>query len=262
MESPTGPGKTFCRRDYDDDHVVLDLTQVEDFSTDSIIASPNHDQLPSVEEARIYAGKTVSNQKVGQGSRLPSHWRYIALGICIILVLFGIIIAIVKNNRSPKKMLRNYEQIVNSIALNATSDFKEEYSYQSIAKRWVLMDTKILSTATKEEIKERYALYCILLATNGNMWESTKDEPVCHWDGLTCRLIGDSNVVVRMNLRHDELHGKVPEEILLLKHLEVLNLNANHELKSIPIGLCDSHSIVIKADCKQVDCKCCSECGT
>jgi hypothetical protein len=162
--------------------------------------------------------------------------------------------------------VEDYEELITGFALNPISDFSNKYSYQSLARRWLLKDSDILLNATHPEIEQRYALYCLLLATDAVMWMPSKNIPECGWDGVTCETYEgdcshDSRLVTRLNLRNVQMQGDLPNEILLLKHLEVLNLNANPNLKSIPEGLCDRDGLEIKADCDRLPCTCCSECG-
>ena len=243
-----------------------------------------HDQLPAVEEIRLFASSSSKRSPSRKKRRTTTRtWKCFALGMGFMLVLLGVaavlfqvvrdqpILDLFRTSTSSStasaanphtSSSEYYERLINGIALNATVDFQDKYSYQSIAKRWLLKDTDILVNATLTELKQRYALYCILLATDGVMWMPSKNIPECRWDGVTCAVVESSRVVTRLNLRNTHLQGDLPDEILLLKNLQVLNLKANHDLKSIPLGLCEGHSIEIKANCEQIGCKCCSDCGT
>ena len=269
-------------------------SQEQDQTQQLLQPSHHHDQLPAVEEIRLFESSSLSSRRRKTSTlrkkrrTTTTTWKCFALGMGFMLVLLGVAAVVFQlatnqpvldlfrirssdsgssipttaNPHSSTSSSDYYERLINDIALNATSDFQDKYSYQSIAKRWLLKDTEILLNATVTELEQRYALYCILLATDGVMWMPSKNIPECRWDGVTCAVVESSRVVTRLNLRNTHLQGDLPDEILLLKHLQVLNLKANHDLKSIPLGLCDGHSIEIKANCEQIGCKCCSECGT
>jgi hypothetical protein len=238
----------------------INLHEVEDYSSDI-----PHDQLPSVEEARMAAGVAL-----GKASRIPSKkiW-YIGAGLVAATLLIVAIAVPVSNNSSPKgdKQIGNsVEKAVHKISLNGKADFEDEAAYQSFAKRWLLEDD-LVEDYTYDELQQRYAMYCLHHATNPDGWVDAtgwkrKGVPECDWFGVTCN--PDTGMVTRINLRNNGLEGQIPPEVSLIPDLLVFNVNANSNLTgSVPMHICDLRSeraLDIKVDCDSVTCSCCSNC--
>jgi hypothetical protein len=273
----TMAGRTFKTYRYEDNNDILNLHDVEDYSNESIISGVRNgdpqDQLPSVEDAKLYAGRPTGLSKHPRlrngGPEVPPSYRFLAVGISLILLVFGVSLS-KPLTEQPKEALpppsnrpETYEQQwMDDIALDPSHDFQSESSYQSLAKQWLLQDDKLLATATRTEVEQRYALYCLLHATQSDVpvWTHTRNIPECHWDGVTCQSYEDSSVVSRLNVRHVHMQGDLPPEMLLLTHLRVLNINSKNEITSVPEGLCDIDSISIKGPCGLSGCECCSAC--
>lgn len=254
----------------------INLQEVEDYSSDSVLSGSHHDQLPSVEEARMHAAKTLAKsgstggKSFGLSKRLPrfSYRVWAAVG-GVILVILGVSLAMRGGRQQTASLKESDPQtyfdnlITNQIALNKTGDFEEKYSYQSLAKRWMLQDDEILMTSTPVELQQRYALYCMVHATQLTVWTTESHNiPHCHWAGVTCTPNEGSNVVTRINLRDAGIMGDLPREMMLLDHLQVLNVKANADLSSVPDELCKvDKDVEIKIDCDTVvTCNCCYEC--
>lgn len=240
----------------------LNLHDLEDYSNNDVI----HDQLPTVEDARMHARQTLS--KTNGSSNGKKKFILIFLGILVVvLASVGIAVGVGKPQKDAPLLNEDqadyYDRLITSFALNATHDFAEKYSYQSKAKLWLLQDDEILPTATHEELRQRYALYAFFHATQPlHVWWKSQNRHYCEWRAITCSTLDDgTRVVTRLELRDHGMSGAVPPETAMLKNLQVLNINANHNLLSVPDELCDFQPpIDIKADCERVQCDCCTNC--
>lgn len=235
----------------------VNLHDVEDYSSDTV----THDQLPSVAEARatIPSKPAKSNRKV---------W-YMAAGL-LAFTVFVIAIAVPvsnKNKGGDEKIGVNVGKAVNKIALNGKADFKDNNSYQSVAKRLLEQD-HLVKDYTYNQLQQRYAMYCLHQATGSYSWLDAsgwkrKGVPECQWFGVTCD--PTTNMVQRINLRNNGLEGTIPPEVTLIPDLTVFNVNANANLTgTVPDGMCSMHSergLDIKVDCDYVDCECCTNCA-
>ena len=235
----------------------VNLHDVEDYSSDGV----THDQLPSVAEARanIPSKPAKSSHKV---------W-YIAAGL-LAFTVFVIAIAVPvsnKNKGGSEPIGKNVGKAVNKVALNGKSDFKNDNSYQSVAKRWLEEDS-LVKSYTYDQLQQRYAMYCLHHATGPYSWVDAsgwkrKGVPECQWYGVTCDPV--TNMVQRINLRNNGLQGTIPPEVALIPELSVFNVNANGNLTgTVPDHMCNAHSqrgLEIKVDCATITCECCSNCA-
>ena len=97
---------------------------------------------------------------------------------------------------------------------------------------------EVSSTVTVD--LQRGALVRIYEACGGTGWDDIRnwgtDEPIDSWSGVTTDSAG--NVVV-LSLRANRLTGRIPDELLVLEHLEVLYLGGNELTGPIPPELGD-----------------------
>ena len=241
----------------------LNLHEVEDYSSEI-----THDQLPSVEEARFAAGVTLRKATSTPPSR--KKFMYLGLGLVALTLLIIMIAVPVSNHKEhlgSDPIGNNVGKAVDLVALNGKHDFKDDSSYQAHAKRWLLQD-KLVEDYTYDQLQQRYAMYCLHLATNPASWVAAtgwkrKGVPECNWYGVTCN--PTTELVTRINLSNNGLQGEIPPEVSLIPNLTVLNLHLNGNLTgSVPQHVCDlqtEHALDIKVDCAAVVCTCCSNCA-
>lgn len=235
----------------------VNLHDVEDFSCDDV----THDQLPSVAEARA----TIPSKPIKSKTKM---W-YMTAGL-LALTVFIIAIA-VPASKKPKmgseEIGNNVERAINNVALNGKSDFEDEKSYRSLAKRAMVKDP-LVEDYTYDQLQQRYALYSLYYATQPTLWNEShgwkrKGVSECHWYGVSCD--PTTNMVVRVNLRQNGLQGTIPPEVSLIPKLAVFNVNANSNLTGVvPDNLCDlkaERGLEIKVDCHLVSCTCCDSCS-
>lgn len=92
-----------------------------------------------------------------------------------------------------------------------------------------LMENEQLSEYDNVQMKQRFAIACLYLATNvedswdiDDGWMSDKDE--CNWYGVGC----ENGYLITLNMTSNGLVGKIPNEISLLKDsLLALELSDN-----------------------------------
>mmetsp|Transcript_106101 Transcript_106101/g.306947 ORF Transcript_106101/g.306947 Transcript_106101/m.306947 type:complete len:255 (-) Transcript_106101:98-862(-) len=237
----------------------VNLHDVEDYSSDV-----SHDQLPSVEEIRSQAHVTIQRSSKKHGK----PW-YIALGVIVLTVLL-VAIAVPASNKPPrgdKQIGKNVEKAVHRVSMNGKKDFKDDSSFQSISKRW-LMEDEIVQNYTYDQLQQRYAMYVLYHATNvdGTWVDATgwkrKGMSECTWYGVTC---DDDGLVTRIELRNNGLGGEIPPEVSLIPNLHVFNVKANPELEGeISHHICAlEDELEVKVDCDTVSCGCCiTNCAT
>jgi len=240
----------------------LNLHEVEDYSSDV-----PHDQLPSVEEARFAAGVTLRKAS----SRPPSRKKvwYVAFGLVALTLLIVAIAVPISNSKTPsgdEQIGNSVKKAVHQIALNGRADFKDNKSYQSFAKRW-LMEDDLVKDYTYDKLQQRYAMYSLYHATNPAEWVDAtgwkrKGVPECDWYGVSCN--PSTGMVTRISLRNNGLRGEIPPEVSLIPELVAFNVRSNEKLKgTIPDHICDLHSernLDVKVDCESVSCSCCTGC--
>jgi hypothetical protein len=234
--------------------------EVEDYSSDI-----PHDQLPSVEEARMQAGVVLRKT-----SPASSRKKTMAFGLLALTLLIIAIAVPISNKNKPvngdEQIGNSVKKAVHKISLNGKSDFKDKSGYQSFAKRWLLED-KLVEDYTYDQLQQRYAMYCLHHATNPEGWVDAtgwkrKGVPECDWYGVTCD--PDTSMVTRIDLRDNGLKRHIPPEVSLIPQLNVFNVNDNPLTGSIPDHICDlqtERALDIKVDCAVVTCSCCSNCA-
>lgn len=240
---------------------------VEDYSSD--ITGGEHDQLPSVEEARMAAGVALGK---GNASRLGSPSKRIlyigAAVVAVTLLIITIAVPVSRKNNPPKgdkQIGNNVEKAIHRISLNGKSDFDDDSTYKSLAKRWLVEDD-LVKDYTYDELQQRYAMYCLHHATgNSGSWTDAtgwkrKGVPECDWFGVTCD--PTTGMVTRINLRDNGLVGQIPPEVALIPDLTVFNVNDNQNMTGgVPFDLCQrSATLNIKVNCDTVTCDCCVNC--
>lgn len=239
---------------------------VEDFSSDV----PT-DQLPSVEEVRTQAqmmmNRSTTSSSLGGSKKM---WKIGAVALAMVLLIVAIAVPV--SNKTPDgndPISKNVGRSVHKIALNGKSDFTNENSYHSIAKRWLEDDSWLKEQDyTYNQLQQRYALYCLHHATGGKSWVDgtgwhRKGISECHWYGVTCD--ASTGLVTRVSLRNNGLNGTIPPEVALIPSLTVFNVNSNPALKgSIPDHVCrladNERQLEVKVDCETVECSCCAAC--
>ncbi len=234
----------------------VNLHDIEDYSCDDV----SHDQLPSVAEARA----TISRKPAKSSLKV---WYMVGGLVALTIFIIAIAVPVSNKPKGDKEIGNNVEKAIHQVSLNGKSDFQDEKSYQSIAKRWMVEDP-LVENYTYDQLQQRYALYCLHHATQPTLWTEShgwkrKGVPECLWYGVTCD--PDTNMVVRINLRNNGLQGTIPPEVSLIPQLAVFNVNANIELTGrVPSHMCDVKSergLDIKVDCQYVTCDCCDECA-
>jgi hypothetical protein len=246
---------------------IEDFNDVEDYS-DAVPysdgnATTDHDQLPSVEEIKSNTNFVAKSSK--------RRGYVLGLGLLgLMILLIGLIVAAVVDNpeKRANKPVPNVTAALHAIALNGPADFEDESSYQFAAMWNILPDANVHETYSYDRLQQRYAMYCLYHATNPKRtWVENKgwkrmgmDE--CKWYGVTCE--PDENMVTRIELKSNGLGGTIPEEVLLIPKLQVLNVNSNIKMEGdVPSPVCEMQAyrqLDIKVDCSVVGCDCCTNC--
>lgn len=260
---------------------VEDLQDLEDYSNKDTVSPYEHDQLPNVEEIRMNAQRTLARGYKGplSGGKGGSMGTFktksiILIGLLIVAILTSVGVTIGVRKKHEKQILaglaanidyNRYDRLIQSFAFNATDDFRSKDTYQSKAKAQILKEEEILVTATTEELRERYALYSLFHHTEpSHAFSKTHNRHYCHWHSITCAPMEDSQVVVKLDLKGQNMTGAMPPEASLLTHLRFLDVGGNPNLISVNQRLCVSQPpIDIRADCGDngnVQCNCCTTC--
>ena len=78
---------------------------------------------------------------------------------------------------------------------------------------------------------EREILLELFHATGGVTWKRKggwgSERPICRWEGVTCGFFADSGPITRLELWDNNLQGDVPESLVQLTDLKLLNLSGN-----------------------------------
>jgi len=213
------------------------------------------------------------------------RWTTIITRLVTLLLITSFVVGFLDDTTVEEAPIRfnhktiDYDQIIRHIALNPTTDFQYEDSYQNRAKSSILQDHRLLRKASLEAIQQRYAMFCIFHAANPEfIWLSVQNIPECLWEGVTCyrppsSSFDDQNgrmdVVQKIQLQDTLMHGMIPPEVILLSHLQELDVKENPNLLWIAPELCQSQSqqeqqqqdgIHIHADCGTTACECCTDC--
>ena len=104
---------------------------------------------------------------------------------------------------------------------------------QNAAMRWLLHNDTRLSQRSGDNdsssLKQRYVLALMYFSLHGEHWKKSggflSGRGECEWVGVKCN--HSSNIVTEINLRDNNLTGRIPDEIFELTSLKLLDLEYN-----------------------------------
>jgi len=218
--------------------------------------SPEHDQLPSVEEV-----KTSIAMHQGQTGK---HWCWgvayavLALAIAASLIAVGIVIGETQKDNEAAfpaappapsmddtiedTIVEELAQFIISQEWSTVVDISKSNSPQRQAVRWLATkDVRQTAMADPVEYKERYALMVFYFAMEGENWPHESyfltKEHHCEWSkeynddedfpvaiGASCDV---DKRVSKLYLAEFGMRGSVPPEIALLEKMEWIHLSGN-----------------------------------
>ena len=116
--------------------------------------------------------------------------------------------------------------ISGSVALDGSTS-------QNAAMRWLLHNDTRLSQRSGDNdsssLKQRYVLALMYFSLHGEHWKKSggflSGRGECEWVGVKCN--HSSNIVTEINLRDNNLTGRLPDEIFELTSLKLLDLEYN-----------------------------------
>jgi len=124
---------------------------------------------------------------------------------------------------------------------NTFNSFDDPRTPQFMALQWISVDSSRKGGSiayAMDASLQRFALATVYFSLGGeddwlesNGWLSTV-VPVCDWKGVTCD--SSNTAVLSLDLVSNNLSGTLPEELKLLKYLQVLNLPGNSISGSLP----------------------------
>ena len=131
------------------------------------------------------------------------------------------------------------------------SSFSDASSPQFLALQWISVDSSRKggsSAYTMDASLQRFALATVFFALGGlndwsenDSWLSTV-VPVCEWKGVTCD--SSNTAVLSLDLASNNMLGTMPEELNLLKYLQVLDFSGNAITGQLPPEYSSLHELV------------------
>ena len=116
---------------------------------------------------------------------------------------------------------------VDDTPTNATT--KSVYSSSSIDSPSEVINGKLLRSFNIDY--ERYALTMLYQALDGPNWRCKdnwlSDKPLCQWYGVVCEDHGRDSRVVTLNLRGNNIIGRIPDSLIYLELLRCLDFDFN-----------------------------------
>lgn len=240
-----------CDQDEDNED-IKDETFFDEHATDSDEDEVEElpmicDQAPSPEAVRATASEHVKAQR-RQPVYRPNRRTAWLLAILVTMLTSFLVIFFgfphlwkqsheaaggTQSTPAPTLFLHTIEARLRSdIALRGGTEFDEVDSYQSDALLFLLEREHLFENRSTMKLQQIYALLCFYYATGGekswnsiNQWLSGHDE--CSWPGVIC----DAQLnVKKLDLTESGLVGEIPNELVLLEHLEDLLLEDNSGL--------------------------------
>jgi Leucine-rich repeat (LRR) protein len=138
---------------------------------------------------------------------------------------------------SPSLNLADTEAIDNALfKISDSSDVYDDTTAQGKCRYWLTHQELTASLVGEDAVHQRYILCVLYYATNGPFWTEPfldKQIPECDWEGVSCY----NESVAAIYLPSFNLNGGLPDELMYLQNLKLLNLGNNSLTGSIPLGL-------------------------
>jgi hypothetical protein len=155
----------------------------------------------------------------------------------------------VNSASAPSDRIRQY---LASVAANGDDSFVDPASAEYQALVWLQEEDPLKLDPIEFEnhlrLDQRYALLTLWFQSDFDWFDETNwlSEDECTWKGVTCEVVSPdfrrnlqegSEVVVGLNLKSNNVQGRIPDDIKLLQFLLSLDLSKNQLTGDIPASL-------------------------
>lgn len=221
--------------------------------------------------------RMVAHEQAGKGGR----FKFLALGLlCCVLILAvvlgagfgtGAFTKSSSNDRSaptvdpgtqppPQEENPVFEagrpqemaSFIASSSVTGEAALETNNSPEVLSINWLIEEDPLqldpTAEADKPRILQRYALLTLYFGSeldwvNENGWATAETSNECEWEGITCELQGDLNVVTEINLPQNNVQGTIPADLAMLGSLVTLNLSSNVMTGPIPASILQMNSL-------------------
>jgi hypothetical protein len=143
-------------------------------------------------------------------------------------------------------------QYLASVAINGDDSFVDPASAEYQALVWLQEEDPLKLDPIEFEnhlrLDQRYALLTVWFQSEFDWFDETNwlSEDECTWKGVTCEVVSPdfrrnlqdgSEVVVGLNLKSNNVQGRIPDDIKLLQFLLSLDLSKNQLTGDIPASI-------------------------
>lgn len=216
--------------------------------TKDIEASIAHDQLPSMEEAKLNAGVYSSRNPFKQAILIATA----VAGVILILFVVTFTLTSKGEGSSALHFESNLRKEIVKV-LESVSEHKQLISRgtaQNRAASWIMNDPVgeyFLTNGRHDELKQRYILTVFYYSMGGERWEDDlgflSTEDVCSWFrtrpnrrlGMSSMFVGawcnDVGKIVDLKFPEGYLSDTIPSELQYLTDLEVVDFGNNPSVK-------------------------------
>lgn len=216
--------------------------------TKDVEASIAHDQLPSVEEAKLNAGVHSSQNPFKQAILIATAVA------AVVLILFVVTVTLLSKREGPSVFTLESnlpEDIVEALeSVSSHTELISRGTPQNRAASWIMNDSLgdyFLKNDRLDELKQRYILTVFFYSTAGERWDEDlgflSTEDVCSWFrtrsnrrlGMSSIFVGawcnEDGKIVDLKFPEGYLSGTIPTELQYLTNLEVIDFGNNPNVK-------------------------------
>lgn len=128
--------------------------------------------------------------------------------------------------------------------ISGEAQINDNLSAQYAAARWLIDYDLEKLDANSDRLSQRYVIALLYYILNGASWVNSTGflsaSHECLWHGITCL----SGQVYQIDLSNNTMQGRIPNETVVLKGMQVLNFRRNNLKGSIPESLYNLTSLV------------------
>ena len=244
--SPRNKDDPFCDLEYDfgshpkrffDVDVDVDVEAEHDDHDETV-----HDQLPSVEDAKMY--NATANRRTRRRRGRVFTKMALVCGVAIACVSYGM------HARTKNQHRKAVASLTETVRLSHPDAFRDSGSPQSRALRWMLHDDGLrlpLPSNRTDPFVQRYIIAVLLFALTDSTtkpfmpqndlrgaYDLLSGSHECEWnmvdaEGVTTGFLcgNDDGSITDIVLPGADLDGELPREVEALNHLESVDMSGN-----------------------------------